>query len=55
MQPHVSHPACYESFQSSSVRVLTELSQVQLGEQGPADHHSPGGAVHGEAAQILRQ
>lgn len=38
-----------------SLCILAESGQVELGEQGPANHHSSGGAIHGEAAKILRQ
>lgn len=55
MQSRKSFPTPYESIQFLSLCVVPELSQVQLGEQGPADYHSSGGAVHGEAAQILCQ
>lgn len=33
--------------------VVTEFGEVELGEQRPANCHSSGGALYGEAAEVL--
>lgn len=38
-----------------SISTHTEPGEVELGEPGPAHHHTPGGPLHGEAAEVLRQ